>query len=398
MDHFDFSLMLENYENLSDNDKQLMEAHAGGCEECRRELEFYRSIMKTTASLPVMEPPADLLDKINSRIDSMPSRTSRFGRAAEHFRIYRVQYATVAACLAVGLIVGLNSGVIRDKLDPAAPDGIISTTTRVSDRDTGKLSDYKLADDEPEATPAADERVVAEASDATVKPELAVTTPKPKAVAKSAATARPATARPAAVTAKPVTSATSSVAAARPAAAQSSSAVTTPETSAAQSAAAVTTPETPAAQSAAAVTTPETPAAPVIPTEQPTKGKYIIARGNYHIPETAQANVDTTEAPAAAADTEIAGEHYQIAMGSYELPEEERKALSSNKLIVNNSDIETIVACMNSSWIRGTNNGYTATRTAFANFLAKLDAEGVFYNYIQLSDTGSEVYFVLLAN
>lgn len=380
MDHIEFGRMLDNYEDLSDNDKQLMEAHAKVCEECRRELEFYRSIMKAAASLPVIEPPADLLDKVNSQIDSMPKRNARFSRAAEHFRIYRVQYATAAACLAVGLIVGLNSGVIREKLDPAAPDGVISTTTRVSDNDDRALDDYELTEDEPattpEAAPEATERVVAQLPVQTARPEaeLPVRAAKPKAAARIAA----ATAKPAA----PATRSASRPAAAKPAATKPA---------AAQPAASVTTPE--AAAPAAVITE-----APAAPTEKATKSRYTIAKGNYHVPETAQANIEVTDPPAAKPDTEIEGERYQIAMGSYELPEEEKKALAANKLIVNESDIAAIIACMNSSWVRGTNGGYTATPAAFANFLAKLDAEGIYYNYIQLSDTSSEIYFVLMAN
>ena len=392
VDHIEFGRMLDNYEDLSENDKLQMENHAEVCEECRRELEFYRSIMKTAASLPVIEPPADLLDKVNSRIDSMPKQNSRFARAAEHFRVYRVQYATAAACLAVGLIVGLNSGVIRDKLDPAATDGVISTTTRVRDNDERKLGDYELTG-EPEAAteavPEPTERVVAELPLQTAKPKkdisaqteipkkaLPVQTARPRVAAKTAtATAKPARQSVSVATPSSTRSAVSQPVAAKPAPVQT-------ETSAA------VIPET---ETNVTVVT-ETPSEPA---ENTSKNRYTIAKGSYYIPETAQANAEVTEAPTARPDTEIEGERYQIAMGSYEISEEEKKELARNKLIVNKSDVVTIIACMNSSWIKAESGGYTATQTAFANFLATLDAEG---NYIQLSDTGSEVHFVLMAN
>ena len=390
MDHMEFGHMLDNYENLSESDKQLMEAHAKTCESCRKELDFYRSIIQTVTALPVIEPPSDLLDKVNSRIDSMPKSTVRFDRAVNNFRVYRVQYAAAAACLAVGLIVGLNSGVIRDKLDPAAPDGVISETTRVSDKESKKLGDYELADEIGEKEPERKaNEVVAD-----------VETPRPRQTV--APTDKPSSGLSVTVPRTQTAPQKTPAATARPASVPAVAHNTAP--SAVRNTAPATAPRVTQAVSApvqASIT--EQPAAPVVteaaavPTEQSSKSRYTIARGNYYIPETAQANVEVTEEPSAI-DTEIASEGYQIAMGSYEISEDEKRALSQNKLIVNESDIAKIIECMNSSWIKGADSGYTATRAAFANFLSKLDAEGIYYNYIQLSEPGDEVYFVLLAN
>ncbi|MBR0366088.1 MAG: hypothetical protein IJH94_04730, partial [Clostridia bacterium] len=264
MDHIEFGRMLDNYENLSEGDKQLMEAHAKTCESCRKELDFYRSVMQTVTALPVIEPPSDLLDKVNSRIDSMPKSTVRFDRAVNNFRIYRVQYAAAAACLAVGLIVGLNSGVIRDKLDPAAPDGVISETTKVSDKESKKLDDYELADDVRENEPEQKtNEVVAEVQTPkpistvapTTKPSsgLSVTTPRTQQAAK----------KPAAATARPANS---------PAASRNTAPATASRVTQAQ---AVSTP--------VQVTVTEEPAAPAVtevvavPTESSSKSRYTIA-------------------------------------------------------------------------------------------------------------------------
>lgn len=388
MDHMEFGRMLDNYENLSEGDKQLMEAHANMCESCRRELDFYRSVMQTVTALPVIEPPSDLLDKVNSRIDSIPKSTARFDRAVNNFRIYRVQYAAAVACLAVGLIVGLNSGVIRDKLDPAAPDGVISETT-ISDNKNKKLDDYELADDTHENEPERKtNEVVAEVQTpkpiSTVAPTkepssgLSVTTPRTQATAQKP-------------TQKPASAPTTTRSATAPAVSHSTAPAATSRVT-----------QAPPVSTPVQATVTEEPAAPAVteaeavPTEPSSKGRYTIAKGNYYIPETAQANVEVTEE--SAMDTEIASEGYQIAMGSYDISEEEKRALAQNKLIVNESDTAKIIECMNSSWINGAGNGYTATRTAFANFLSKLDAEGIYYNYIQLSEPGDEVYFVLLVN
>ena len=124
--------------------------------------------------------------------------------------------------------------------------------------------------------------------------------------------------------------------------------------------------------------------------------RYRIARGNYHIPETAMATAAPTAAPKSA---EVVKEEYQIAMGAYDVVTEEEKAeLLQNKLIVSEADIKEIIDCMNKSRVRGTTTGYVASSSAFANFLSMLDAKGIYYNFIQNTSGSGEIKFVLLAN
>ena len=73
MDCEKFREMLDNYSDLSPQELDTLEAHALVCGECKRELEFMRSIINTVQSLPEIDPPADFLDKINERIDKESS-------------------------------------------------------------------------------------------------------------------------------------------------------------------------------------------------------------------------------------------------------------------------------------------------------------------------------------
>ena len=80
MDCEKFREMLDNYSDLSPQELDTLEAHALVCGECKRELEFMRSIINTVQSLPEIDPPADFLDKINERIDKeerLPVRICR---------------------------------------------------------------------------------------------------------------------------------------------------------------------------------------------------------------------------------------------------------------------------------------------------------------------------------
>lgn len=345
MDCCEFNQLLDNYANLTETELSDLESHAAECDVCRGELEFYKAIMSTAAAIPVPDPPADLIDKVNSRIDSLPAVTVRVDSIRNGARQHIRAIMTIAACLAVGLIVGLNNKAIKDRLTDSSTDGVISTSVSVTDSEGHNIEDYEITD-VPEPTQAAESTVIAQTT-ATEQPESKKT---PKATAKT--------------------------------------------TSAPQTAKSGDADKAAPATAAPAVT--EEPA----PTEEPSDGTtkkktYVIARGNYHIPDADAATPAPTEAPES---VEITGERYQIAMRSYDITEEERKELQKNKLIVNESDIDIIVDCMNKSWIRGADKGYTATTTAFNNFLAMLDANGVYYNYIELSPSTSEVNFTLLAN
>ena len=364
MDCCEFNRMLDDHENLTEPELKELNAHAAGCEACRAELEFYRSIINTAATIPVPDPPADLIDRVNSRIDSMPVMTGRFDGIRNGVRRNIRRIMTVAACLAVGLIVGLNNKTIKERLTDDRTDGVISTTVTVTDNGGGEIADYEIAVTE-EATEAP-ETIVAEVP-VSVQPKPETATAKPvSAPTKPAAAPKPAVAKTPHITSAPAPAATA------------------PTPASAPTAVPVAASDGPAENDTA-------------PQDEPAKsGKtYVIARGNYYIPE---AEIETPAPTAAPQSVEITGERYQIAMGSYEITEEERVELKKNKLIVNESDINKIVACMNKAKVRGTTTGYTASSAAFANFLSMLDAEGIYYNYIENTPASGEITFTLLAN
>lgn len=101
-----------------------LEAHALVCGECKRELEFMRSIINTVQSLPEIDPPADFLDKINERIDKEEKLPVRICRKAVP---YVRRYGALAACLAIGIAIGTNGKTLVSKMNNDS-DGIIEST------------------------------------------------------------------------------------------------------------------------------------------------------------------------------------------------------------------------------------------------------------------------------
>ena len=132
MDCESFGKYLDNYENLTEQEKSDMEKHAAKCEECRAELDFFMSMISTAKSLPKIEPPADFMDKLNTRLDAEDKRVVSASKIKGHLRRYGIQYAAAAACLALVTVITANRSLLTDRMD-TVPDGIISEETTVSD-------------------------------------------------------------------------------------------------------------------------------------------------------------------------------------------------------------------------------------------------------------------------
>ena len=151
-----------------------MEKHTSECETCRKEFEFFKSVISNLASIPSPEAPKTLIDKVNAKLDAENTVVVGF---KWNFRVL----STVAACLAIGLAVGINNGYIKDAITDNGTEGVISQTVV----------------DAPEAVDAPLEASVAPETEA-VEPE-----PKPE----KAKTVKPATKKAAKPTQKPVVSA-----------------------------------------------------------------------------------------------------------------------------------------------------------------------------------------------
>ena len=132
MDCESFGKYLDNYENLTEQEKSDMSEHAAKCEECRAELDFFLSMISTVKSLPKAEPPSDFMDKLNARLDAEDKRVVSASGIVGHLRRYGMQYAAAAACLALVAVITANRSLLTGQMDNV-PDGVIREETTVSD-------------------------------------------------------------------------------------------------------------------------------------------------------------------------------------------------------------------------------------------------------------------------
>ncbi len=163
----EFRELLDRYESIDELDRECMDAHCDFCEDCRNEMEFFKSITAISASIPCPTPPKTLIAEVNAKLDKMA--VAPVGGRTKSWSIK--QYATLAACLAVGIAVGVNGGYIKDRLSDKSGDDVISETVVVTDagnnttnvvdetidveveapetKKATKVSDGKVGDDKP---------------------------------------------------------------------------------------------------------------------------------------------------------------------------------------------------------------------------------------------------------
>lgn len=151
----EFRELLDRYESIDELDRECMDAHCEFCDECRKEMEFFKSITNISASIPCPAPPKTLIAEVNAKLDKMA--VPPVGGKAKSWNIK--QYATLAACLAVGIAVGVNSGYIKDRLSDNTGDGVIQeTVSSVNSVDETEkpetvAADVKVGDDKPADVP-----------------------------------------------------------------------------------------------------------------------------------------------------------------------------------------------------------------------------------------------------
>lgn len=182
----EFRELLDRYESIDELDRECMEAHCDFCDECRTEMEFFRLIINISASIPCPAPPKTLIAEVNDKLDEMA--VPPVGGKVKSWSIKR--YATLAACLAVGIAVGVNSSYIKDRLNDNTDDGVIretvSSVNSVDETDMPETvtADVKVGDNKPAYVPEKSEAVKdsndKEATPQTVAPvvlQTPVTTP-----------------------------------------------------------------------------------------------------------------------------------------------------------------------------------------------------------------------------
>ena len=124
----DFCELLDSYESLTNEQRMDLENHATQCETCRKELEFFKSVINISASIPAPEAPKSLIENVNAKLDAESTTVIGF---KWNFRVL----STIAACLAIGLAVGINNEYIKGVMTQPDTDGVITETVITSEED-----------------------------------------------------------------------------------------------------------------------------------------------------------------------------------------------------------------------------------------------------------------------
>lgn len=368
----EFAQLLDNYANLDQKQLDELEQHAAECDKCREELEFFRMITETTASLASPIPPSDLIDKINDRIDN-EQKQRIFVSVMENIRVNLRHYAMVAACLVVGVIVGLNSKMMNERISGTDNDGIIKSeihtsengTDQVSENGTGSVSGPVLTPHLPEPTASTDKD---HSNTNTVIPETDNSVNKGRSVAESSA---------------PVPARNESSGYSYNVPQRAALATAQPETQQQSAANDVqyTQPATNADNITAASATTET-----VPEQS--NDVYTVERDGYHLPE------ETQETVSEGTVNEV--ESYSLAQN--ENTEEygysvQNSDVSPDQLAVSYDDADRVISILSEFSIENNGEACIASSADFDVFLSQLDAEGIEYNYIPRGGAGDTVVF-----
>ncbi len=393
MDCLKFAQMLDSYTNLTAEQISELEQHAAACESCRKELEFFRMITDTASSLVSPSPPPDLIDKINGRIDSEPSRGA-FETVIGNIRSNIRQYAMAAACLVVGIVVGVNGKMLSDRISGADKDGVISQQTVTSDKGGSAEQTETALDNASEKT----EPTGGEAeADGTVSENVP-----------AAATATASESAGAQRTAAPVSGAAANADVNSRERRTQSAAVSEPSAPAVQSpsraAASATETQAAAGNTAAAAgaeTVRETEAAietapSEIPQEEPaeteaSESAYAIAPDKYHMPDEKQ----TAYADAEPED-DNGVENYALAEGENGSVYSYSRERVPDQLAFDQSYIDAVANIINDLGIQNNGNACIASSDEFDSLLVRMSLEGIAYNYIPKGSSDGVIVFKLV--
>lgn len=422
----EFRKMLDSYVGLSDEKLVELSKHAAECKDCKSELDFYLSIVNCTSQMPIPAPPPKLIAEVNAKLDSAPKRTAKL-KLRSSIGMYSKRYAAVAACLAVGLAVGLNTDTIKEQLDPSSSDGVISESvvTETSPVPTGGTAaepssseaPVETASEAPAASPANDntsptaEQQVADSvassksntDKGTSSGSKVTPAPTRKPIAASKSGSRSSSA--AASSSGNVVSLTTPAPTRRPierqpsassssASASSGSSYEEPEAEESASA----SEETPATESSS-VTTPE--ASESLDLEQSDTGttdasnSYAITRDGYHLPSRSTAASGSTEADSNGVDSySLEGEGGTIAraVDSTDAPSSFITHAGDNYSSITVSgtdDAKKVAEIIIEMGIAYENGCYTASYDEFYSLISKIAAKGIQYDY-SISDLTSD--------
>ncbi len=394
MDCLKFAQMLDNYSNLTEAQVSELELHAAECEDCRKELEFFRMIADTTSSLASPSPPPDLISRINSRIDSGP-RSRTLDSVIANIRSNIRQYAMAAACLVVGIVVGVNGKMLSDRISGTDNDGVISQQTAETRTDTGSENTANAGSPaQTEATPFAEPEAAVPADRADAG--SGAVSDAGGAEAKNAEPHRTDETIPRRTDETAVRTNTSgrrieqnSSAAGNESSASVSTAAPEAYTQASAGSEAVQPEqETAAVQAEEAVTETHQTQQPDIEANDNT---YTIPSDTYHMPDEAQT------AYAAQANEEDNGvENYALAEDSagsvYGYSEEK----IPDQLAFDQSYVDAVANIINELNIKNNGEACIASSDEFDSLLVRMSLEGISYNYIPRGSSDGVIVFRLV--
>lgn len=385
MDCQKFAAMLDSYADLSDEQVKELEEHAMNCEQCRAELDFYRSVMNTAASLPMIEPPEDLLSRINDEIDKQNThvRNRVFNSIVLNIRTNIRHYATAAACLLVGVVVGLNGRMISDLLSGKDSDGVISEKVSKVEETSAPDGYVPEAEAVPEENPVSSAQPSENTAAATENDKEKTTSASKQSGSQSVKKAE--RANSSAVPSwsqQPASSASSE---------WSAPVVTVRPT------------QQPAAATEAAVPSQEAKPESAGSKDYNNTDKYVMTQ-EYHMPDE-YAYAGETQEPGDEVTEQPGVESYSIAgadtQSEYSYNDEAEPAPAAarvvpDQLIIEAGSVDEVVSIMNALSIENTGVAYVASTGTFYTLLEKLEAAGINYSYAQNSESDKVSFKIIL--
>lgn len=144
-----FGNMLDNYENLTDEEKLSMNEHAARCAHCRVELDFMLAIIAQLNALPEIDVPSDFSAKLNERLEL--EKPVGFGGFINSVRNNYKRYSTIAACLVLAVMIGANMTSLMDKMEPETDSRTVVENTVSDGVAEGNAEDSAKSDEMPSA-------------------------------------------------------------------------------------------------------------------------------------------------------------------------------------------------------------------------------------------------------
>lgn len=377
MDCVQFSNLLDNYANLDKHQLSELEAHALVCDKCKSELDFFKSMMSTIASLPQPEPPVGLLERINSEIDSIDTSSESIHKGII-YKLYSniTRYSTFAACIVIALVVGANDRMFNDVIS-SNNEGIIGESIKTVDYTTNQSEVSSYGE-------------IAKSETFINENDVIIPTQKPKATA--VPTLKPSHN-------KINNSSKSNTTSGGNAVNQPSDILQQPVVSQKPDATHAVTPPNEISESQ--IDENANSMHNIHSEDSKSSGdteQYTIAQ-KYRLPDNySQPTVSPTES-ADVDNYSITSDNSDTAYG-YNLSTnaEKQQKVVADQLIINSEYSDKVILILSTLDVQSTETGYSATLNVFADLLVKLNSEEIDYSYISNNAGADVIPFKLIFN